>query len=178
VRIQQAAKEARDQKLDALRAKYAPKLAALEEKIRRAEQAVAREEAEAQNSAISSAVRFGTTILDAVMGRRSVSKSTIDKAGTAIRQAGRSVKESGDVTRARETLSTLREQYLELDTEFRTDSELLALKLDPLTETLETVAIRPKKMNITPRLVAFVWAPAWCAADGSIAAAWDAGLTR
>ena len=52
IRIQQSARELRDQATDDLRKKYAPKIVALQEKVRKAQQAVDRESAQAQQAGI------------------------------------------------------------------------------------------------------------------------------
>jgi hypothetical protein len=172
IRLQQAAREARDAELERLRARYAPKRAALEDKIRRAEQAVAREASQARNSGLSSLVRVGTTIMSAMLGRKTFSATTINKAGTAIRNVGQTFKESDDVSRARETVESLRQQYADLEAELSAEKEALQTRIDPLTEPLETVALRPKKSNITPKLVALAWTPFWVAAGGATNPAW------
>jgi hypothetical protein len=172
IRLQQAAREARDAELDRLRARYAPKRAALEERIRRAEQAVARESAQARSSGLTSLIRAGTTILGAVLGRKALSATTINKAGTAIRSVGQSMKESDDVSRAQETAESLRQQYADLEAELTAEKKALEARIDPLTEALETVALRPKKSNITPKVVALAWTPFWAGADGATSPAW------
>jgi ribonuclease I len=48
----------------------------------------------------------------------------------------------------------------------------LQSKVDPLTEELQTVSIKPKKTNISVQLVALVWAPHWCDAQGTATPAW------
>lgn len=173
VRLQQAAKEARDAELDKLRAKYSPKLAALDEKIRKAELVVSRELDQARDSSLSSIVKVGTTVLNAVLGRKKLSTATVNKAGTAVRNVGKSMKESGDVTRARESAEALRRQAFDLETQFREEARKIQESIDPLTEALESVALKPKKSNITAKLVALVWAPYWREADGSLYSAWE-----
>ncbi|MGE3817877.1 MAG: ATP-binding protein, partial [Isosphaeraceae bacterium] len=173
VRLQQAAKEARDAQIDKLRAKYAPKLAALDEKIRKAEQTVAKERDQARDSSLASIVKVGTTVLNAVLGRKTLSASTVNKAGSAVRNVGKSVKESGDVARARETAEALRRQAFDLETEFRAESRKIQEATDPLTEALESLALKPRKSNVTVKLVALVWAPYWREADGSLYSAWE-----
>jgi phage host-nuclease inhibitor protein Gam len=173
VRLQQEGREARDDEIARIRSKYAPKLATLEEKIRRAEQAVEREAAQARTSGFSSVIRLGSTILGAVMGRKTLSSSTIDKAGTTLRTASQTMKETGDVGRARETVESLRKQYADLDAKLQAEIEGLAKEIEPLTEVLETVALRPKKSNITTKLVALVWRPYWSGPDGTTTSAWD-----
>ncbi|MFO0908961.1 MAG: hypothetical protein U0794_11475 [Isosphaeraceae bacterium] len=173
VRLQQAAKEQRDARVDALRAKYAPKLAALEEKVRRADQAVERETAQARNSTLSSLVRVGSTVLGAFLSRKTLSTSNVNKAGTAIRNVGVSMKESSDVTRARDTAEALRQQLFDLETEFRTEVRSLEASLNPLAETLSTLTIKPKKTNITTKLVALAWAPYWVEQGHAPRPAWS-----
>ena len=170
--MQQSAREARDREVDRLRAKYAPKLAVVESKIRRADQAVTREAAEARNAGWSSVVRFGTTILGALMGRKSLSAGTINKAGTAIRGVGDTIKQTGDVSRAKENVTSLREQFDALEAEFVAERQAVETRLDPLTATMETLAVKPKKANVTVKLIALAWSPFWVGADGSEAAAW------
>ena len=48
----------------------------------------------------------------------------------------------------------------------------LEAKTDPLTERLETVVVKPKKTNITLRLVALVWVPQWQNPQGKTTPAW------
>ena len=173
VRLQQCAKEARDTELDRLRAKYAPKVAAIEEKIRKADLVVEREASQSRNSILSSMANIGATVLGAFLGRKKITTATVNKAGTAIRNVGTSMKESADVSRARENVAALREQALQLETDFKEESQNLETKLNPLTEPLEKVALKPKKTNITPKLVALVWTPHWAEPNGTLTAAWE-----
>ncbi|MFO0954299.1 MAG: hypothetical protein U0835_24710 [Isosphaeraceae bacterium] len=172
IRLQQSAKEARDAQLDKLRAKYAPKLAALDEKIRKAELVVAKERDQARDSGLASLVKVGTTVLNAVLGRKTLSASTVNKAGSAVRDVGKTMKQSGDVSRAQETAESLRQQAFDLESEFRAESRKVQETIDPLNEPLDTVALKPKKTNITAKLVALVWAPHWRAEDGGTSSAW------
>ena len=173
VRLQQAAREARDREVEGLRAKFAPKLAALGDKVRRADQAVEREAAQARHAGWSSAVRFGAAVLGAVMGRKTLSTTTINKAGTAMRGVGDTIKQTGDVSRAKENVTSLREQYDHLEADFLAESKAVESRIDPLTEALETVSVKPKKANVTIKLIALAWAPFWAGADGAPVPAWS-----
>jgi hypothetical protein len=172
VRLQQAAKEARDAELDRLRAKYATKIASLEEKRRKAELAVRREQDQARNAGLSSFVRMGSTLLGAFMSRKTLSTANINKAGTALRNVGQTMKESGDVTRAQETLASINEEALRLDSEFVKESRRLEQSFDPLKGALQTVTIKPKKANVVPKLLALVWAPHWSTPGSPPSPAW------
>ncbi len=107
VRLQQSGREARDKQSDSLRRKYAPKIAALQDRIRRAGQMVERQQAESRSSQMQAAISVGASILGAFLGRKTISAANIGRATTAIRGAGRAIKESGDVGQAEENVSAL-----------------------------------------------------------------------
>src|SRR6185295_18958104 len=100
VRLQQLAREQRDDAVEKLRQKYAPKFEALEDRKRRAEQAVARESEQAKDQKMQTAISFGATLLSSFMGRKRASMSTIGRAATAARGVSRSMREADDVDRA------------------------------------------------------------------------------
>jgi hypothetical protein len=172
VRLQQAAREQRDQVALALRQKYAPKINTLQEKVRKAQQAEAREKAQADQAKMQTAVSVGATILGAFLGKKVVSSSTLGKATTAVRGAGRAMQQSSDVGRAKETVETYQKQLDDLNAQFKEETDLLASKIDPTLETLDTVVIRPKKTDIAVQLVALVWAPYRTNARGQLEQAW------
>jgi hypothetical protein len=172
VRLQESTRQDRDRASEALRQKYAPKVAALQERRRRAEQAVERESEQAKQQGLQTAISVGATILGAFLGRKSISVSTIGRATTAARGAGRVLKESQDVGRARETVAAVDEAIAALDAQFKAEADALGASTDPLTEPLETLALKPLRQNISVRLVALAWAPCWRDRAGAITPAW------
>ncbi|HEY0010061.1 MAG TPA: hypothetical protein VGB55_15140, partial [Tepidisphaeraceae bacterium] len=66
-RLSQAAREERDALAEKLRLKYAPKHASLEERLRKAQQAKAKEEQEASSSTLSAAMSVGASLLGAFL---------------------------------------------------------------------------------------------------------------
>lgn len=157
IRLQQTARESRDAQTEALRKKYAPKTIAMQEKVRRAEQAVAREEEQAKNAMTNTAISFGATLLGAFTGRKLASASNLSKAANAVKGVGRSVQQSGDVGRAKQTLETYRQQMQALEDELAAELAAFQARSDPLTETLETVTIAPKKSDINVVFFSLVW---------------------
>jgi hypothetical protein len=172
LRLQQAAREQRDRMVEQMRQKYAPKVAALQERIRRAQEAVERERAQATQQKVQTAISFGTTLLGALMGRKTISASTLGRATTAARGVGRTLKEGRDVGTAEENVAALQQQLEGLNSQAETAAAELQARVDPLTEALETITIKPKKTNISVQLVALVWAPHWCDDQGSNTPAW------
>ena len=149
--------------------KFAAKHATLQERIRKAEQAVSREAEQARGAKMQTAISLGSSILGAFLGRR---KNYTSGATSVLRGVGRSVDQAGDTGRAKETVAALKDQDAELDREFQAATQELDRSFDPVAETLETVAVRPKKADIDVRLVALAFAPHWLDKNGVLTAAW------
>jgi hypothetical protein len=173
VRLQQSGREARDKQSDSLRQKYAPKIAALQDRIRRAGQMVERQQAESRASQMQAAISVGASILGAFLGRKTVSATNIGRATTAIRGAGRAIKESKDVGQAEENVSALQQQLAGLEAQFKMETDALAATTDPLNEKLETVSLKPTKANIAVKLVALAWTPHWQDGKGVLTQSWQ-----
>lgn len=173
VRLQQIGRECRDKDAEKLRQKYAPKIATIQDRIRRAELAKEKQQAESRSSQMQAAISVGASILGAFMGRKTISTSNLGRATTAIRSAGRVMKESKDVGAAEENVAALQQQLVDLEAQFKSECESLAAATDPLNEKLETISIKPTKANIAVKLVALAWTPHWRDHTGQLAAAWQ-----
>ncbi|HEY6045696.1 MAG TPA: hypothetical protein VIU65_03780, partial [Pyrinomonadaceae bacterium] len=173
VRLQQLSREKRDAAVEKLRQKYAPKMAALEERKRRAEQAAAREAEQSSAQKVQTAISFGATLLSSFMGRKAVSLSTLGRATTAARSVSRSMKEAGDVTRAQESVEAVNQLLADLDAQLKTETETIQQAGDPQTEDLEKVSLKPTKSDIAVKLTTLVWAPYWRDANGNMTSAWQ-----
>ena len=171
IRLTQGAREKRDQQVERLRQKYAPRIAALQERIRRAEQAVEREKAQATQQKVSTAISFGATLLSALTGRKAVSQSTLGRAATAARGASRTMKEAQDVARAAESVEALSKQLEELQALLDQETAEVKASADPLAEALEPCEVRPKKTDISVSLLSLAWFPYWRDEKGGIAPA-------
>jgi hypothetical protein len=172
VRLVQSAREARDKASEALKAKYAPKLATLQNKLATAQQRIDREKAQLAQQQMDSALHVGSTILGAFMGRRTLSRSTIYGAASSARSVGRAAKQQQDVAQAEESVARIEEQINELNQQFSTELAELEHKMDVQTEELKTVSIIPKKTNISVALLGLAWCPYWVDANGTRTEAW------
>jgi hypothetical protein len=156
-RVTQTARERRDDAVARVRQKYAPKVTQLQERLRRAEQAVQREQEQAAGSKVQTALSFGTTLLGAMFGRRAVSAGTLGRATTAARGVQRSRKEAQDVVRAQENVKALAEQIKELEASLQADVAGVEDAHGAGHEALETISLKPKRGGVHVRLVALVW---------------------
>ena len=172
LRLQQAAREQRDAAVEKLRQKYAPKIAALEEKRRRSEQAVEREAEQSKSQKFQTAISFGATVLSSFLGRKTVSLTTLGRATTAARGVSRTMKEAEDVGRAQETVEAVNQQLVDLDAQFKTETAALEQGVDTQSESLETVSLKPTKANIVIEHFSLAWAPFWHDSQGQAKPAW------
>ena len=159
IRLQHLAHEDRDAGLAKLEQKYAPKLNTINERIRRAEQTIQKERSQSGDAKMQTVLNVGSTLLGALFGNRTFSSTNIGRAASSARSASRAMRESQDVGRAEETLGALEAQLAEMQERFKRESEDFKTRTDPSTESLETVDIKPKKKDITVKLVALVWVP-------------------
>lgn len=112
----QKSREQRDAAVEKLRAQYAPKLRKLDEKVRNAEQIVQREEGQARGAKTQTAISFGATILDALLGRK-VTRTSLGRATTTARGAQRAMQQEQDVKAAKEDLAAAQVEYERLEEE-------------------------------------------------------------
>ena len=160
IRLQGEAREARDAALAKVREKYASKMTTIQDRIRRAEQAVQVQSEQATGAKMGAAVSIGATIFGALLGRKAVSASTLGRATTAARGMGRISKESQDVARATENVSALKTQLSELETAMQDDLQAVTSEWDLSNEPFERVLVKPKRGGVSVQLVSLVWVPA------------------
>jgi hypothetical protein len=170
VRIREGARAERDERVEAIRKKYAPKRVVLEERLRRAQQAEGRERQQVSQQGVQAAISIGATILGTVLGRKTVSVTNIGRATTAARGAGRVLREREDVARAQENVAAVQQALTALEAELQGELATLEARSEP--DRLEPVTIRPKKSDVRVRLCALGWTPHWRDAAGASTPAW------
>jgi len=166
VRLSQSLREKRDEAVEALRRKIAPKLATLQDRVARAEDKVEREQAQLSQQKMNTAMSVGAGILGALFGRKAISAGTIGRASSAARSASRIGRESQDVARADESLEVVRQRLADLQTESETEIAALAASFEGEAVALRKVSVTPRKSDIAVGQLALVWVPWRKDADG------------
>ena len=158
IRTQQATRELRDGQVETLRARFAPKVARLEEKRRKAQEQVEREQQQVSQQKVQTAVSLGATMLGALMGRRAVSLSTLGRATTAARGVSRSMKEGQDVERAQVKVQEVEAEIAALNAELEREiaAHEGAANGNP---PLDVIEMKHKRGNVDVRLVVLAWRP-------------------
>jgi hypothetical protein len=172
-RLTLAARERRDTAVADLRRKYAPKLQAMDDRERRAQERVSREQSQLSQQKWQTALSVGASVLGAFLGRKTLSATNLNRVTSAARSAGRIGQESGDVDRADESLDVVRQQRAELQRQFETESAALGNSLDAAAAPMRKVPVSPRKSDIAVGEVALVWMPWRKGADGFPAPAFE-----
>ena len=159
--------EIRDEKVEELQDSYAKKIETLEDRIARAMDVVAEQQAQASSAKVDTAMKIGSTILGAVLGR-----SVTTKSRSAMSGASRAWKESRDVARAKDKVEDYQEDLEDLERECEEEVEKLKEEMDPMTEKLETLSLSPLKKNSSAKAVGIVWMPYRVNPQPQLGAAW------
>ena len=153
-RLATQAREVRDEAVEKLRDKYESKIRTKEGQLDRAENTLAKEEAESSSANWQVGAKVLGGLLGGLLGgrRRSSSASTVTSASRAYKQRR-------DVKIARKKIENLEEDIDELEAELAEEIKELEAEFDPTTVKLETVTIKPYKKDIDVTTVALVWLP-------------------
>jgi hypothetical protein len=173
VRLQALASEKRDQAIAKLRKRYASKATTLENRLLRAQQAIAREQQQASKKTLDTAVSIGTAILGAVLGRKRLSSTSASRVGTAIKTAGGARKEAADVARAKQTAAKVRADLEALNQQLQEEIDALDTAFDAQAEELEEGIVRAKTTDVHIAVLALAWMPYSADSKGRLRPAWS-----
>jgi hypothetical protein len=171
-RLQMVASEKRDQAVAKLRQRYASKTTTLENRLLRAQQAIAREKQQATKKNLDTAVSIGTAILGAVLGRKKLSTTSAGRVGTAIKTASGARKEAADVARAEQTAQKVQADLIALNAKLQHEIDELDTAFDAQAEPLDEIILRAKATDIHIPLVSLAWMPYSPDARGRMRPAW------
>ncbi len=174
-RLQLVANEKRDLDVAKLRKRYATKVTTLENRLMRAEQAIAREKEQSTKKVLDTAVSVGTAVLGALLGRKKLSSSTATKIGSAIKTAGGARKEAQDVERARETAAKVKADLEALEAQLESEVDALEASFDAQTEELKEVIVRARATDVHLSVTALAWMPYSADDKGRLRPAWSDG---
>jgi hypothetical protein len=158
-RLAQAVREKRDLEVEKLRNKYSKRFTSLKDRLMRADQAISREDEQAKARKMQTAISFGTAILGAFLGRKTLSATSASRVGTAMRSASRMRAEKMDVARAQERAEVVRLQLSELEVRLQEDIDRIELALDSEAKELEEITVKPKSTDITLEIFGLAWMP-------------------
>ena len=139
----------------------------------RSQQAIDRESEQAKSKKIQTAISFGTSILGAFFGRKTVIVGSAERVGTAMRSSSQMQKEKIDVSRAQERAAVIETQLSELEARMQADIEKIEFSFDPEFEELVEIILKTKSTDITLEVFGLAWVPYSKNAGGRLCQDWS-----
>lgn len=174
MRLADVGREARDNQLDKIRQRYESRFRTLQDRLRRAEQAVDTKTAQSRQAWLDTALSAATAAIGVssasqkssggLLGALLGSSTRTSQTATAVRRASRATQSRQSVAQASETVEAIQAQIKDLELELEEELRKVEDTADA-EEALEEVVIRPNLNAISPRLTTLVWLP-W-GVDGS-----------
>ncbi len=159
VRLRELAREKRDAHMAQVRDKFAKQVERVQEKVRRAEAVLERENEQRRNQKTQTAISFGAALLGSILGGRK--SGTVGRATTAARGVGRARMQAQDVDQARAALEAARQDLAALEVEAAAEVAAVGAALAPASEPLAALSIRAQKSLVRVEDVALAWVPFW-----------------
>jgi hypothetical protein len=157
-RVTQTAREQRDAAIEELREKAAKATKSLEAKAVKASAKVETQKAQASSATMSTVVNVGSSILGALLGRKSglgAAASLIK--GSTVNSATRVMKERREAAAAESELEAIQAEMAELEKQLADDTQKIRDQYDPAVLALETVKLTPVKKNIQVTATGILW---------------------
>jgi len=145
------------ERIAALRAKTAPKMEALAERIRAADQALAVANAQGASARTDSFAQAGGAALMGALGRGGLGAAAVRAGKAAVRGAAKAKKDEIARLAKADKVAALREQWQRMDEEFRAQAQALTQENQAGTVELESVVVRPKKADLHVELFALAF---------------------
>jgi hypothetical protein len=156
MRLQQAARERRDEEVDKITERYESKLDKLWDRLQRAEAKLERKEADADARKREAMVSIGESVLSMFGGRRS-SRSV----STYLSKRRMASMKEMEVEELGESVEMLEEDIAQLEEELELEVQEIQARWEKALEELEEVPIRPRRTDVQVELFALAWTPYW-----------------
>jgi hypothetical protein len=159
-RLRDRLRESRDLEVEKLRQKWAPKLAALQERHRRALERAEREKNQYEGQRLQAAVSLGASVLGALFGRKLASTANLGRAASAARGIGRAAREREDIGRAEESAASVAEQLQQMEAQFRSEADALRAQSGDVDQLeIAQLSIAPRKGDLSVDSLVLLWTP-------------------
>lgn len=156
IRLQQAAREARDAEVDKLEQKVEKEMERLADKLRAEERELAQDEADYNARKQQEWVGIGESVLGFFMGRRS--SRALSSAMSKRRMTGNAWQ---DIEQSKAEIAELQQEIKDLEAELAAASEEITRKWADALENLSTEEITPRRTDVSVDMVAIAWLPSW-----------------
>ena len=149
-------KEANNPEVDKINDKYEARLDRLKDRLRRAEAALARKEADAEARKREALVSVGAAAVGMFLGRRSMRA-----ASTALSKHRQTTLKKLEVEEAEATVEALQKDIEELEKTLQEETTAIRERWEGALEGFEEFPVKPRRTDVQVDLLALAWVPHW-----------------
>ena len=158
IRLQQVAREQRDAEVDKLQGRYQSKLNSLQEKLRREEIELKKDQTVYDSRKQQEMLSAGGSLLGLFGGRK---KQITSALGSASQRRQMTERARQEVQESQEVIAQLNSQIAEVQAELETISREAVARWDQAQHEIEEYPVRPRKTDVNVQQVAVAWTPQW-----------------
>ena len=156
IRLQQAAREARDAEVDKLRGKLQSQIDRVTEKLRKEERELAGDQADYESRRSQEWIGIGESVLGFVLGRRS--SRALSNAASKRRMT---VQARQDIEESEDQIAELKDDLKELEAQIKEGADEITLRWAKSIDNLSVEAVKPRRTDVNVELTALAWLPSW-----------------
>jgi hypothetical protein len=159
-RIAQTGRELRDKAIEELREKTTKTLKSIEDKAIKAQVKVDTQKAQANSAKLSAAVSIGSSILGALLGRKSgLGAIGSMMKGSTVTSASRVMREGQEAAAAEAELIRFQQDMADLNKTLEDETQKIRDQFDLTTLALDIFKLTPSKNKIQPNAIGILWLP-------------------
>ncbi len=156
LKINQLAREIRDDEVDKIEQKYAKDIDKLRVKLEKTKDTLAKKQSSASSLKQEALLSAGESVVGMFMGRRSTSS-----ASKAMSKYQKSKTISADIDKAERDITSINKEMESLENELKAQIEIIKQKREKEISDVKEVIIQPKKSDIEIKMISLVWIPQW-----------------
>ncbi len=156
MRLQQIAREKRDERIDEITERYERDLERVEERLRSQEATLAQREADVKGRKQATLVSVGESVVGMFLGRRS-----LRMASTALSKQRQAAKAELQLEKAQSDVEKLEEDMKQLEEDLREEVAAVRQEWEDALGELETYDVRPRRKDVQIGFFGLAWVPHW-----------------
>jgi hypothetical protein len=156
LKLNQIARETRDEEVDKIEQKYSKELEKLKVRLDKSQDTLIKKQSTASSLKQEALLSAGESVVGMFMGRRSTRS-----ASKAMNKYQKSKTVAADIDKAQKDIVSINEEMGSLENELKMRIEEIKQKREKEINEIKEVVVQPKKSDIEIRMVSLVWIPKW-----------------
>lgn len=157
VEVEDILKELRDEKLQKLEDTHRLKFSRLEEKLKRLEMKLEKEQSDVSSKTTDTIIDIGLAVIGAFFGKKTISATTINRGAAAFKKGSGVLKERDDVKNVSSLIQDVQNEMQELTLKLKDEINKMQEILDIQNYEITSTFITPRRSDIVVKDIALLW---------------------